>query len=348
MNKEEIENIVQKKESSKLEFKREWYRSINPNQPEIYKDIISLANGDIKNIGKPSFLIIGVKERKNGENIIFDTKLEEDLDIIKKEILQNLRNFTTPHIINFDIEYVLINNINILVLEIPQHPYLIKLKKNIYKNTYRVGDVLYRSNEDVAIADYELANEFQRRINIYKNNKENANNKIKKKLLIILQRKSVYYTNVYTKVLEKEPKKFDFIVTETYKNMSKNKKLSKFLFFHKYLYGACTNMIKKENRKKLYHIFEISSYESGYYSYDLLKEEEIIYVDMPHLTILYDDIRKKLQDFLKYSVRYLDASKDMKNIHHFKDIKKEKESKKLYLYKYQRLISSIESLKKSL
>lgn len=345
----DIKKLLQRKESSKLEFKKEWYKSIDLKKGlEIYKDIISLANGDIDNIGKPSYLIIGVKERYDQKNLIEDVSIEENLDVIKKQILQNVRNLTIPHIINFDIKYTEIENKKIIVIKIPQHPYLIKLRKKIYGNTYREGDVLYRSNEDTAVADYGLISEFERALKSYKNITIKKNKKNPKKLLKIMQRRAVYYTNIYKMVTERSPEKLEFIMTETYKNMCANRKLNKFLFFHIFIYGIITKQIKKDIKKRFYHIVKISSYESDYYEYDILKEEEIIYLSMPHLNILYDDIENKTGKFLMQSIRYLDFSKDMKDIHYLRDIGKTKQSSDKYLNSYHKLIESITHLKKNI
>lgn len=157
INSAEIKRLINCNERSKLDFKREWYAATDKNEHEIIKDFIALTNGNIFNVGKNAYLIIGVKDIEGGENTLHNIQLAQDITIIKKQILQNIRYYANPPIIDFEIDYVLIESTTLLVIRIPPHPYLIKLKKQIFNNYYRVNDILCRSGEGTVIASLEEA-----------------------------------------------------------------------------------------------------------------------------------------------------------------------------------------------
>lgn len=167
INPKEIEHLINSNENSKVDFKKEWYASTNKNNCEIVKDFIALANGNIFSIGYYGYLIIGVEEKKTGEKILHDIQVVQDIAIVKRQILQNLKNYVTPRFIDFEIDYVIVKNKTLLIIKIPQHPYLLKLKKAIKKNYYREGDILYRAGESTEVAPFELATKHEQALEMY-------------------------------------------------------------------------------------------------------------------------------------------------------------------------------------
>ncbi len=147
MTLSQLKKLISQKEGSKLDFKRQWYKK-EELKTELIKDVIALANGNIHTIGEESYLIVGVKENLDNpeNNELYDVYLERSCDDIKKQLLQNLHNYSTPAIHDLEIGRLTFESKNIMVITIPFHPYLIKLKKKLMhyeKDTllYRVGEV---------------------------------------------------------------------------------------------------------------------------------------------------------------------------------------------------------------
>ena len=127
MNIREIEQLIDSSEKSKLDFKREWYKSTDKNNHEIIKDFVALANGNPYSVGNDAYLIVGVEEIENGSNILHNIPTKIDLIALKKQILQNLKNYVDPPITEFEISFIEIRDKNILVIKIPQP----KLRKSL-------------------------------------------------------------------------------------------------------------------------------------------------------------------------------------------------------------------------
>ena len=159
----DIRELIAQDEGAKLDFKREWYKEADL-KTEFIKDIIALTNGNIHTIGQPSFLIIGVKENPNG-NVIHHVELNKTLDEIKQQLIQNLQNFATPSIQDIEMEFFEIESKNILVIQIPFHPYLIILKNKIRQ--YEKDNLLYRAGEGTVIADYPTRRAFDDKMSEY-------------------------------------------------------------------------------------------------------------------------------------------------------------------------------------
>jgi len=160
----DIKELISQQENAKLDFKREWYAE-DKLKTELIKDIVALANGNIHTIGQPSFLIIGIKEDTNG-NELHNVELDKSLDEIKKQLLQNLPNFTTPPIQDLQMQFFEIESKKILVIQIPFHPYPIVLKKQFWQ--YKKDDFLYRAGEGTVVADYSTRRAFEDKMEKYK------------------------------------------------------------------------------------------------------------------------------------------------------------------------------------
>ncbi|CAA6822547.1 MAG: Unknown protein [uncultured Sulfurovum sp.] len=168
----EVHTLIAKNESPKLDFKRQWYKK-EELKTELIKDIIALANGNIHTIGHPSYLIIGIKENSNG-NELYDVETESNLETIKKQLLQNLQKYATPAIHDLTIEKFMISSKNIVVITIPFHPYLIILKEKLRQ--FSKDTLLYRAGEGTVSADYATRKTFEDAINRYVQKNEDTTN----------------------------------------------------------------------------------------------------------------------------------------------------------------------------
>ena len=164
----EITELIKQKESPKLDFKREWY-SKEKLKTELIKDIIALTNGNIHTIGQPSYLIIGIKESENG-NEVCGVELEISVDDIKKQLLQNLQNYATPAIQDIDMEEFELESKNVFVITIPFHPYLVILKQKLRQ--YEKDTLLYRAGEGTVSADFATRKAFEEALEKYVGNNE--------------------------------------------------------------------------------------------------------------------------------------------------------------------------------
>jgi hypothetical protein len=135
-----IELILAKEESPILEFKRQWYwDDSTPSEDmavkwgEFLKDIISLANAYHSYVGQSRYLIFGFCEsEKKSYNIDFSKiKQLRNIDSFKKDLVQRLERCTQPAFINFSINKVKYNDVELLVFGIPSPMFITETKKRI-------------------------------------------------------------------------------------------------------------------------------------------------------------------------------------------------------------------------
>ncbi|WP_163336025.1 NACHT domain-containing NTPase [Desulfopila sp. IMCC35008] len=156
------QNVVKTKlledESPILEFKREWYWDDTTPRVEkgdkwgeFIKDLISLANGYLGYVGQDRYLIIGFDEIESKFYSIDQEKINilKNLGKFKKEVKQKLENYTNPTLISFCVEFVEINETEILVFKIPCTPYLTEIKSELKTKTRTLdqGAVLVRKGQ---------------------------------------------------------------------------------------------------------------------------------------------------------------------------------------------------------
>lgn len=204
MNIEKFESIVLKGENEKLDFKKEWYKDNDYNKKELIKDLLGLINGNPHSIGQNAFLIIGVKEERNNELSFHDCNISKDLEVLKREILQNLNNYSNPKVTKIKIKTILYERKNILIIEIPQHDYLIELSKDLRLPAYRKYDVLYRIGESTEVARREEIKVFNKKINNY----FKKNHEIKNK-------KTIFYINLKSEGGEIKPTETEGLFVKT-------------------------------------------------------------------------------------------------------------------------------------
>lgn len=154
MNIDKLRELITENESAKLDFKQEWY-SEEKEKSELIKDVIALANGNIHYLGEIGYLIIGIKEKSdsNSENEIVGVQLNKDIMQIKQQLIQKLNNTTIPAFQDLEINGFTIDSKNIIVIEIPFHPYLLILKKDLQGTRYKKDNLIYRAGEGTEFAD---------------------------------------------------------------------------------------------------------------------------------------------------------------------------------------------------
>jgi len=166
MTPTKIKNIISKGETTKVDFKREWYKK-EELKGELIKDIFALANGSVDSIEETAYLIIGITDNQR-EFFDFDTSSIKSLERLKKQILTNLNNYAQPEFLNLEIEWVEFGEEqDILVLSIAPHGRLISLSKDLQlkKGTDKKGTVYYRIGEEIRVASADVILDFQKAYN---------------------------------------------------------------------------------------------------------------------------------------------------------------------------------------
>ena len=167
MTREELTNLIEQWENSKVDFKRQWYWNDNmpnnikeTNKNELVKDIIALTNGDVYSTDKTAYLIIGIDDESR-EVYNFDKSTILPLDKLKQQLLTLLNNYAQPEFLALDIELV----DEVLVISIPPRGSLISLSKDLKlknNNTDKKGTTYYRVGEDIRVASTEVVGEFEK------------------------------------------------------------------------------------------------------------------------------------------------------------------------------------------
>lgn len=180
MNIDELTEIISKGENEKLDFKAEWYSK--EKKEELIKDIVSLANGNYYKIGEPAYLIFGIKESRNKLDFI-GIDIDKSTNELKSDIIQKVSSYITPPLNELEIYKLPYNNVNLLIVEIPQHDYLFKLTKPLKNNYYRKEDILIRKGDSTYTARPEEIKKFEHELDKNRNssskniNRENKQSK---------------------------------------------------------------------------------------------------------------------------------------------------------------------------
>ncbi|MFG6157653.1 hypothetical protein ACGTNG_02475 [Halomonas sp. 1390] len=156
--KEEISSLLEREESPVLEFKRQWYwdddtprEDMADKWGELTKDLISLANGYINNVGACRYLIFGFSEtEKKTYNVdLSSIKQLRNLSKFKKDLVERMEKYTRPSFLDFEIESVFVGGDSLLVFEIPCPIHLIELRRELKTKTRPLdeGAVLVRKGQ---------------------------------------------------------------------------------------------------------------------------------------------------------------------------------------------------------
>lgn len=182
-----IRQLLGEPETPTLEFKQQWYwnNTTPPDEKgkqwgELIKDIIGLANAySGGHAGKTRYLIIGANE----EGEIFHIE-NNDIKEFKNrqttsfhsELRKKLSEYTTPSLLdcipNFKLEFLGIDEKDILVFQIPSPCQYIKLKKNLQTKTrtFDDGSVLVREGDSVKAASPEIIFSLKDEFKLYADN----------------------------------------------------------------------------------------------------------------------------------------------------------------------------------
>ncbi len=126
---EELERLLQKPKGKKVVFRREyivdpiapegteqqvWNQMVEGQWQALVRDILALANGNIKTTNKTGWLIIGADEAVNadGEREIYDTS---HIHLYEGQILEKVNQYSDPPLYDVDLEKVEIDEPNIMI-----------------------------------------------------------------------------------------------------------------------------------------------------------------------------------------------------------------------------------------
>ena len=142
---EELERLLQKPKGKKVVFRREyildpiapegteqqlWNRLLEGQWQAVVRDILALANGNIKTTNKTGWLIIGADETVNadGEREIYDTS---HIHLYEGQILEKVNQYSDPPLYDIDLEKVEIDGKQLLVIVVPKSPFVHETSKQL-------------------------------------------------------------------------------------------------------------------------------------------------------------------------------------------------------------------------
>ncbi|MEM7590465.1 MAG: ATP-binding protein [Cyanobacteria bacterium P01_A01_bin.83] len=181
-----IEQKLKEPESPILEFKREWYWTDNTAKEEksdkwgeLIKDVVSITNGYIGFVGKERYLIIGFCESQNKTyNVDCNTIKElKDLRSFKKKLTQKLESYTSPAIVDYEINFINIDNSNLLIFKVQSPAHITEIDSELKTKTRVLdpGAVLVRKGQDsdsIRLANIREIDELKTEFSNYKNSPE--------------------------------------------------------------------------------------------------------------------------------------------------------------------------------
>jgi len=255
-----IDELLSKKESAKLDFKREWYwknsstkQEVQKKKIELYKDIIALANGNIHTIGQISYLIIGIKEQKEPPHEIWHV----DFDIVKlqQEIILNINNYISPSLQDLHIQKHTMDSKDIYIIKIPPYAHPLILKKTL-RPPYIEDSLLLRAGEGTIIADYATRKAFEEASSHSIINLKDVNGVVQNSGIVNQHITIIHGESSHEHPDEIEPKSTIQII---FKNLSKSNAIPQML-----ITSASTNRlfyineIKTQARKQYRDIYHIA------------------------------------------------------------------------------------------
>ena len=154
----DIKNLCENPESGHIEYKSEWYWSLENNSDEsnnksrlwgeFIKDILALINSNIKSFDQTRYMVVGYNEAKREFS---DFNLNERIfNDLKPRLKLKLNSFISDfEDVDYSIIYSTVDGINVIVFKIEQPFKIHCLKKNIQTQTsdYKENTVLYRGND---------------------------------------------------------------------------------------------------------------------------------------------------------------------------------------------------------
>ncbi len=170
-----LEQLLKENESTKLDFKRQWYwnTATPPDEMEALwgeciKDILSLANGNPHTINETAYLVIGIEDKsknicafdfpKNKQNkILSESQLQQML-------LSKLNTYSQPEFTLLNVEYLEVKKHKIILISIPPRAKLLSLSKDLIlkKRTDKKGTTYYRVGEEIRIVSGDIYDEYSK------------------------------------------------------------------------------------------------------------------------------------------------------------------------------------------
>lgn len=182
MDEKQLRELLKQPESVKLEFKSQMYQLEGQGKirewNELIKDLIALANGNIRTANQEGYLIIGAADQlgEDGTREIYDVG---EIKLTQKQLLDKLCSYCDPPFQDLSIESVPIDGKTICVFTIPPSDYLYELKKTLQTKTkqFSEGSVLIRRKDAIDTATdqervgirKEKENRHQQESPLYKN-----------------------------------------------------------------------------------------------------------------------------------------------------------------------------------
>ncbi|MBW3020729.1 ATP-binding protein, partial [Candidatus Woesearchaeota archaeon] len=270
INVEIIKEKIQENESPILEFKKEWYWNNNTSRTEMgnrwgefIKDIISLSNGYSGFVGQDRYLIIGYCER---ESKIFNINKNEinnlqDLRKFHKKLVQKLELYTSPTLLNLEINFVEIENSSLLIFKIPSPIHLTELRSELKTKTRLLdrGAVLVRKGQrtdEVRLATLTEIEELKSQFssfskeafkNISSNKKENIKDRsIENTIQSYINKNSSYSLEVGYPIIKKDWS--ENIIFELFKISEPLGGVKEFLYLHENASQGKTLGYLKQNK----------------------------------------------------------------------------------------------------
>jgi len=170
MTKDELKKLIQKEENPKLDFKRDYEEK--KENTEYIADIVSIANGNIDNIGEIGYLVFGIKEVIGLENEIYGVETQKNLQELQRHIAEKLNNHVSPHIMNIEIKDFYFDSKRVIIIKIPFQNSILILKKSIKQTRYKESDFLYRIVDGIQVIsnahDSKIVEKFKEKVENYK------------------------------------------------------------------------------------------------------------------------------------------------------------------------------------
>lgn len=188
MDISQLKLLLAEVENPKLEFKRGWYCNTDKLDDkgwgEFLKDIIGLANGNVRYAGKVGYLIIGASDTDPDNNKQRDTfnidknGMLSNIQKIREVTLRKLRETCSPPLSDLSIYFIQLEEYkNILIFEIPSPIDVMQLDRDLSTRgmTFQKGTVLIRLGQDITVANpTQISVLKQEYSQIYQNNAPNT------------------------------------------------------------------------------------------------------------------------------------------------------------------------------
>lgn len=170
MNSEELQMLLGRDESIKLEFKQEyklnknppagtnaqlWTQFTNGQWDEFTKDIIALANGNVGVATSEGVMIIGAADHlsPDGTRQLYDMR---ELQITEQQVLSKVNKVCQPPLPQVRVEQIVIDGKTIAAITVPPTPYVHETNRQltIYKGVWNADGMLTKCIDEKIYTQY--------------------------------------------------------------------------------------------------------------------------------------------------------------------------------------------------